>query len=71
MGIRSIKSAKEFIALKDLKDECWSQYTDQLALAMEEYAKQKAWEAWKHRAELSTVTKMSEAFKEWWEENNK
>ena len=40
-------TAKEFIVLKDLKDECWSQDTEQLAKAMEDYAKQKAWEAWR------------------------
>ncbi len=38
---------------------------------MDEYAKQRAWEAWKYRATLSEDTQMSEFFLSWWEGCNK
>lgn len=37
-----------------------------LTALLNEYAKQKAWEAWKHRAGLSEGTEMSSKFLEWW-----
>ena len=71
-------TAREFIALKDLKDECWSQDTEQLALAMEDYAKHKSWESFKAAKEVmrSPMTPYGEEFareefNQYWEENNK
>ena len=40
-------TAKEFITLLDLKDECWSQDTDQLIRQFEIYAELKEKEAFK------------------------
>ena len=69
-------TAREFIALKDLKDECWSQDTEQLAEAMEEYTKQKSWESFKAAKELmwGPMTRYGEEvakkdFEKHWEEN--
>lgn len=69
-------TAREFIALKDLKDECWSQDTEQLALAMEEYAKQKSLDAFRAALELTWGPFTDhgervalEKFNEWLEEN--
>ena len=71
-------TAREFIALKDLKDECWSQDTEQLAEAMEEYTKQKSWESFKAAKELmwGPMTPYGEElsrkeFNKYWDANNK